>query len=185
MMNFGTKTMDMMSMNMPGMDMKMMQDCMEACSAAEQASTMCADAASGDQMGKMGSMCASTADLCNSMMRMMMRPMGFDMGAMKAMLDATATMCRACAEQCMTHADMSDDAKMCAQVCQNCASACEALAGSMKPESMSSESMNSESMNSGSMNSGSAKPGSMNSGSMKPGPMNSGSMNSEATSSGA
>ncbi|MCU1580848.1 MAG: hypothetical protein QOD27_497 [Microbacteriaceae bacterium] len=138
MMNMGTKTMDMMSMNMPGMDMKMMQDCMEACSAAEQASIMCADAASGDQMAKMASMCANTADLCNSMMRMMMRPMGFEMAAMKAMLDATAIMCRACAEECMTHGD-SDDAKMCAQVCQNCASACEALSGSMTSGSMKSE----------------------------------------------
>jgi hypothetical protein len=138
MMNMGTKTMDMMSMNMPGMDMKMMQDCMEACSAAEQASIMCADAASGDQMGKMASMCANTADLCNSMMRMMMRPMGFEMAAMTSMLNSTAMMCRACAEQCMTHAEMSDDAKMCAQVCQNCATACEALAGSMKSGSMAS-----------------------------------------------
>jgi hypothetical protein len=136
MMNMGTKMMDMMSMNMPGMDMKMMQDCMEACSAAEQASIMCADAASGDQMAKMASMCANTADLCNSMMRMMMRPMGFDMAVMKAMLDTTAMMCRACAEQCMMHASMSDDAKMCAQVCDNCATACEALAGTMTTESM-------------------------------------------------
>jgi hypothetical protein len=54
------------------------------------------------------------------------------------MLNATAMMCRACAEQCMTHADMSDDAKMCAQVCQNCATACETLAGSMKSGSMAS-----------------------------------------------
>jgi hypothetical protein len=138
MMNMGTKMMDMMSMNMPGMDMKMMQDCMEACSAAEQASIMCADAASGDQMAKMAGMCANTADVCNSMMRMMMRPMGFDMAVTKAMLETTAMMCRACAEQCKMHASMSDDAKMCAQVCENCATACEALAGTMKAESMAS-----------------------------------------------
>jgi hypothetical protein len=47
-------------------------------------------------------------------------------------------MCRACAEQCKMHASMSDDAKMCAQVCENCATACEALAGTMKAESMAS-----------------------------------------------
>ncbi|HEY0259702.1 MAG TPA: hypothetical protein VGC18_07615 [Lacisediminihabitans sp.] len=123
--------MDMMSMTMPGMDMALMQGCLEACSAAEQASTMCADASSGEGMGRMMSMCMDTADMTNTMMRVVMRPMGHDTGTMMSMLTATATMCMACADECSAMAEISDHAKMCAQVCMNCAQACQALMDSM------------------------------------------------------
>ncbi|HEV7956289.1 MAG: hypothetical protein JWL94_90 [Microbacteriaceae bacterium] len=125
--------MNMFSMEMEGMDVKMMQECMEACSAAEQACTMCADASSGDQMARMASMCMTNADMCNTMMRMMMRSMGHDMGSMMAMLEACMMMNKACADACMANAEMSDHAKMCAQVCMDCANACEAMMTSMKP----------------------------------------------------
>jgi hypothetical protein len=124
-------TMMPMDMSEMSMDMKLMQDCIEACAAAEQAATMCADAGSGDQMAKMSSMCMNTADMANTMMRAMMRPMGYDMASMMAMLEACAMMCRACADECMMHAEMSDHCKMCAEVCMNCAMACDALKASM------------------------------------------------------
>jgi len=125
------KMMTMMPMEM-AVDMKLMQQCIEACAAAEQAATMCADAAmGGDGMGKMTSMCANTADMANTMMRMMMRPAGYDMSTMMAMLEATMMMCRACADECMMHAEMSDHCKMCAEVCMNAAMACESLKASM------------------------------------------------------
>lgn len=123
--------MSMFSMEMEGMDMKMMQECMEACSAAEQACTMCADASSGDQMARMASMCMTNADMCNTMVRMMMRPMGHDRASMMAMLHACATMSRACADACMAQSGSSDHAKMCAQVCTDCAMACDAMTASM------------------------------------------------------
>jgi len=58
--------------------------------------------------------------------------MGYSMEPMMAMLQATMMMTRACANECMMHAEMSDHAKMCAEVCMNCASACEAMMASMK-----------------------------------------------------
>jgi hypothetical protein len=125
--------MDSMPMMMQGMDMKMMQDCIEACSAAEQACTMCADSDTAEGMGRCASMCTMTADVAATLMRMMLRPMGFDMPSMMAMLEACMTMCRACADECMMHADMSETCKMCAQVCTNCADACSAMMASMKP----------------------------------------------------
>lgn len=128
-----TEMMGMFSMELEGMDMKMMQDCLEACSAAEQACTMCADSASGDQMARMASMCMTNADLCNTTMRMMMRPMGHDRSSMMAMLQACATMCRACADACSAQSGSSDHAKVCAQVCMDCAMACEAMTGMMNP----------------------------------------------------
>ncbi|MCU1424531.1 MAG: hypothetical protein JWM51_822, partial [Microbacteriaceae bacterium] len=45
-MSMTTQMMNMMSTDMSGTDMKLMQECLEACSAAEQAATMCADAGS-------------------------------------------------------------------------------------------------------------------------------------------
>jgi hypothetical protein len=131
-MNMTDQMMSMMSTESMGMtmDMKLMQECIEACSAAEQAALMCADAGSGD-MGRMMSMCANTADMTNTMMRMMMRPVGYDAASMMGMLEATMMMCRACADECMTHAEMSDHCRMCAEVCTNAVAACEALKASM------------------------------------------------------
>ncbi|WP_188510734.1 aldehyde dehydrogenase [Conyzicola nivalis] len=124
------KMMTMMPMEM-SMDMKLMQQCIEACAAAEQAATMCADAAMGEGMAKMMSMCANTADMTHTMMRMMMRPTGYDMASMMGMLEATMMMCRACATECMMHADMSDHCAMCAEVCTNAVTAMEELKASM------------------------------------------------------
>jgi len=124
------KMMTMMPMEMT-MDVKLMQQCIEACAAAEQAATMCADAGMGEGMGRMTSMCANTADMTNTMMRMMMRPAGYDMASMMAMLEATVMMCRACASECMMHADMSDACALCAEVCSNAATACEELKASV------------------------------------------------------
>ena len=128
-----TGMMEMRAEQMAGMDMMMVQKCIEACSAAEQAATMCCDSMMGmADMGKCMSMCMNMADVANTMMRMMMRPMGMDMMSMSAMMDACIAMGKACAEECMMHADMNEACAMCAQVCTNMVMACEAMMGSMK-----------------------------------------------------
>jgi hypothetical protein len=130
-MNMTTeKMMTMMPMEMT-MDMKLMQQCIEACAAAEQAAVMCADAAMGEGMARMMSMCANTADMTHTMMRMMMRPAGYDLASMMGMLEATMMMCRACATECGMHAEMSDHCAMCAEVCTNAVAAMEDLKASM------------------------------------------------------
>jgi hypothetical protein len=121
------QNMSMDAIGMPAMDSKRMQDCIEACSACEQACTMCADNAMADGMIKCVSMCMDCADVCNTMMRMMMRPSGFDMAAMKAMLTACIAMCSACADECGNHAEMSETCRMCAMACDACMKACEAM----------------------------------------------------------
>ena len=131
-----TQMMEMMSMTMPAADMAMMQECIESCAAAEQVCTMCADSASGAEAmamgsGKMMAMCLNVADMASTMMRMLMRPMGHDMATTMKMLEATMLACRACAMPAKQASEMSESAKMCAQVCMNCADACEALMHSM------------------------------------------------------
>jgi hypothetical protein len=119
---------------MAGMDMMMMQQCIEACSAAEQTATMCCDSmlGMGEDMATCMAMCMNMADVANTMMRMMMRPMGMDMMSMQAMLQACVAMGRACAAECMMHADMNEACAMCAEVCTNMVMACEAMMGSME-----------------------------------------------------
>ncbi len=134
MMNLTTQMMEIHSKDMPmkDMDMSVMQECIEACSACEQACTMCASSMMGDDVATCASMCMNTADTCNTMMRMIMRPDGMHMESMVAMMQATMTMSNACAEECMTHADMHDDCRMCAEVCRQCAMACQKMMESMK-----------------------------------------------------
>ena len=118
---------DVMSTPMTDMDVDAMQRCMEACAACEQACTMCADAMMGDDMRMSMSMCLNTADMAGTTMRMMLRPMAMHMPSMTAMHQAMMTMAGACADECMKHADTMPSMAMCAQACQECVTACQAM----------------------------------------------------------
>lgn len=132
-MNMAMQMMESHQKDMPvqGMDMKMMQECIEACSASEQAATMCASTVTGDGMSMCMNMCMNTADMTNTMMRMMMRPAGMHRESMMAMLQATMTQCTACADECMTMKDMHPDCAMCAEACRQTAMACQKMMDSM------------------------------------------------------
>ncbi len=132
-MNMAMQMMESHQKDMPmeGMDMAMMQECIEACSACEQACTMCASTMTGDGMSMCTNMCMNTADTCNTMMRMMMRPAGMHPDSMMAMMQATITMCTACADECMRHADMNTDCAMCAEACRQCAMTCQKMMDAM------------------------------------------------------
>ena len=115
--------------SMPGMeamDMSAMQACMDACSACEQACTICAM-----EMMDCAPECMNCADMCNTMMRSMMRMKGMTPAVMMAMLDACVAMCQMCMDACMRHADESDVCRMCAQACKACMDACSAMRASM------------------------------------------------------
>lgn len=132
-MMMGMMSKGMMPMaGMESMDMAVMQACMDACSACEQACTVCAGQGMEDgTMMSCATMCMNCADMCNTMMRAMMRPMGMDTASMRAMLDACIAMCRACADECMTHAEMSEVCRMSAQACRACMDACMAVKDAM------------------------------------------------------
>ena len=126
------------SMGMPGMDSAVkldtaaMQRLLDAASACEQACTMCTGSMSGmEGMDRCGAMCATCADMCNTTMRMMLRPNGHHMESMMAMLQACMTMCLACADECGQHTDMQV-CQLCASACREMASACEAMLASMQ-----------------------------------------------------
>ncbi len=131
-------TMDMMKgamsssdMPMQGMDPTMMQECIEALSAGMQACVMCADADAGEGMGRCGALCANCADMCDTMMRMMLRVNGWDMQVMSSMMQSTMMMARACSAECMMHAEMAEHCRMCAMACDQVVVAMEKMMGSM------------------------------------------------------
>ena len=131
-------TMDMMKgamssseMPMKGIDPAMMQECMEALSACVQACIMCADADAGEGMGKCAAMCSNCADVCDTMMRMLLRMNGWDAEVMTSMMQTTIVMCRACSAECMMHAEMSEHCRMCAMACDQAVMAMEKMMGSM------------------------------------------------------
>lgn len=118
---------------MTGMDMTMMQRCVEACSAASMAATMCADADAGEGMGRCAALCMSTADVATATMRMMMRPAGYDMSVMGSMMSTCMAMGEACAAECAKHADMSEHCRICASACRAMVDACSSVMSSLQP----------------------------------------------------
>jgi hypothetical protein len=131
-------TMDMMKgamssseMPMKGMDPAMIQESLEALSACTQACIMCADADAVEGMGKCAALCSNCADVCDTMMRMMLRMNGWDMQVMQSMMQTTVMMMRACSAECMMHADMSEHCRMCAMACDQAVMAMEKMMGSM------------------------------------------------------
>ncbi len=124
--------MSMQDSPMQGMDMTMTAECIEALSACEQACVMCADADAGEGMARCAGMCSNCADMCNTMMRMMLRPNGMDMAVMMSMMESTMAMCRACSAECMMHAEMSEHCRLCAMACDQAAMALEKMLGSMR-----------------------------------------------------
>jgi hypothetical protein len=113
------------------MDVMAMQECIEACSTASQVAAMCADADTGDDMARCCSMCMNTADVATTMMRMMLRPGGYDMLVMKSMLAATMNMGTACAEECRKHEDMHEHCRICAKACEAMVDACSRVMSGM------------------------------------------------------
>lgn len=91
------------------------------------AATMCADSDMGMEMAKCSSMCANTADVATTMMR----PMGYDMASMRAMMMACVEMGKTCSAECMMHAEMDEHCRMCAKACDAMAMACEKAMSSM------------------------------------------------------
>ena len=123
--------MDMMSKDlakagMSTMDMSLMEACLDACSACEQASIVCSV-----EMTSSAPACMNCAAMCHTMMSCMLRMQGMTRDVTMSMLDATMAMCQMCMDECMAEADGSEVCKMCAQSCKACMDACMALKDSM------------------------------------------------------
>jgi hypothetical protein len=138
---------------MQGLDKTAVHNLIEACSAAEQACVMCADGMimdasemnaemlasgmmgaglTGSQLARCTNLCMDAADISHALMRLLLRPSGYDLAVLLASVRACLAITLACAEECMKRADLSEQCRMCAQACHQCADSCEKLMASMK-----------------------------------------------------
>ncbi|CAL9627035.1 hypothetical protein SUDANB15_05960 [Streptomyces sp. enrichment culture] len=58
------------------------------------------------------------------------RHTGHDANITRAILQACATVCRACADECGRHAGRHDHCRVCAEACRRCEQACNDLTDS-------------------------------------------------------
>ena len=112
----------------PGIDLELLQECVEACSACEQASTVCASGMSGEGVAA----CLNAADMANTMMRAMLRPKGMHLDGIMALLHATVAVCDAAVAALTRNDAMGEDARLCAEACRECSASCRGLLDYMR-----------------------------------------------------
>ena len=67
------------------------------------------------------------ADVCNAIASVLSRHTGYDANITRAVLHACATVCKACGDECASHADMQEHCRVCADACRRCEQACNDL----------------------------------------------------------
>ncbi|KAA1055072.1 four-helix bundle copper-binding protein [Azospirillum argentinense] len=102
--------------------------CIESCYDCAQTCTTCADACLGeDQVAELVQcirLNMDCADVCTATGSVATRRSGSNEAVIRAMLDACATACRLCAEECERHAGMHQHCRICAEACRTCEDAC-------------------------------------------------------------
>ena len=109
--------------------------CIEACFECTQTCTACADACLGEDMVAELTKCIRTnldcADICATTGAVLSRHTGYDANVTRAVLEACATACKACGDECAQHASMHEHCKVCAESCRRCEQACRDLLASL------------------------------------------------------
>ncbi|MEU1396921.1 four-helix bundle copper-binding protein [Micromonospora zamorensis] len=105
-----------------------LNDCAQAC-------TACADACLSEDMVADLTKCIRTdldcADICTTTARVLSRHTGYDANLSRSLLEACATACRSCGDECARHADMHEHCRICADACRACERACRDLLATM------------------------------------------------------
>lgn len=101
----------------------------DAAYACAQACTSCADACVAEEMVAELRQCIrlnlDCADVCAATATLANRRTGSNEEVIRKMLDACATACRLCAEECQRHAGMHEHCRICADSCRRCQAACQ------------------------------------------------------------
>jgi hypothetical protein len=109
--------------------------CIEACIACAQACTACADAdlAEDDvaELRKCIRSCLDCADVCEATGRVLSRQTEYDANVTRSVLEASATTCRACGDECHRHAEHHEHCRVCEEICRRCEQACRDLLASL------------------------------------------------------
>jgi hypothetical protein len=103
----------------------------DALIACAEACTACADACLSEDTVADLTKCIRTnldcADICGTTARVLSRHTGYDATISRSLLDACATACKACGDECGRHAGMHEHCRVCADACRACEQACRDL----------------------------------------------------------
>jgi hypothetical protein len=106
-----------------------LKDCAQACTAdaaddlSEQNVT---------ELVKCIRLCLDCADVCAATAAVTSRQTEYDAKVTKALLEAGATTCKSCGDECERHAQMHEHCRICAEACRRCERACRELVAGMK-----------------------------------------------------
>lgn len=105
--------------------------CVEACYECAAICASCADAclAEDDVAGMVTCIRLNLdcSDICEVTGRLFARPSSRDAEALRLQLEACAAMCRACGDECASHAQHSEHCRICSESCRRCAQACDRM----------------------------------------------------------
>jgi hypothetical protein len=103
--------------------------CVEECVNCAQACTSCADACLAEAMVDRLRQCIrldlDCADLCAAAANVATRRTGSNGEVLRQMLQACASACRTCGEECRRHAGEHEHCRICAEECRRCEEACQ------------------------------------------------------------
>lgn len=109
--------------------------CIEACFDCAQACTSCADAclaeADVQELRRCIRLNLDCADVCEVTGRVLSRLTEADPQILQRQLQACATACRACGEECERHAGHMEHCRVCAEACRACEEACNQMLSSL------------------------------------------------------
>lgn len=117
-------------------DAGVLADTIDALSDCAQACTACADDCLSErnvaELVKCIRLDLDCADVCTATLRVVSRQTEYDAGITRPLLDACATTCASCADECERHAGMHEHCRVCAEACRRCEQACRQLLDAMK-----------------------------------------------------
>ena len=114
-----------------GLDRDALLRCIEQCRECAASCTACADASLGEDdlprmVGVIG-LCLDCADICDATSRIVTRQTATDLRLIRATVEACATACLVCADECERHAGHHEHCRICAETCRRCKQACDDL----------------------------------------------------------
>ena len=105
-----------------------LSDCAQACAADADADLAEQDLA---EMVKCIRLCLDCADVCTATVRVISRQTEYDAKVTRSLLEACATTCKSCGDECERHAHMHEHCRVCAEACRRCEQACRELLAAM------------------------------------------------------
>lgn len=109
--------------------------CIEACLDCSASCTSCADDSLSEddsrEMTRVIRLALDCSELCDATRRIVIRQTMPDVRVIRATVEACATACIACADECGLHAADHEHCRICAEVCHRCKQACDDLLASV------------------------------------------------------